>query len=707
MAGTRVATWLAAALLAALAVPTGLASGQKNDEAEVLLQAARHKELVAGELEGAIGIYKKVLADHAGNRPVAARALVGLGQCYEKLGQQGAREAYERVLRDYADQSEAATEARSRLATLTRTGAPAASRELGTRRVWGGPGVDIEGSVSPDGRLLTFIDWETGDVAVRDLEKGENRRLTHVPGDDFKEFALDSRISPDGRQVVHNWCNSDGSYDLRLVGIDGSGSRVLYTDREMEYLIPAAWSPDGRHVLVSSFGKDLVNRIGLLSVAEGSMRVLKALGSRVPRGFSFSPDGRSVVYDAPPEEGVTNGDIFLLSIDGQRETPLVQHPANDVFPVWAPDGTWILFASDRTGSLGLWGLPVADGAPRGPAQPVKQDVGGRIAPLGFARDGRFYYGLQTGMTDVYTAPFDFQGGRLQAEPKRATERFVGSNTSPAWSPDGRCLAYVSHRGLAWMNSGVLVIRSLESGEERDLAPKLSFFIGPRWSPDGRSILLVGFDRQRRPGLFQVDVESGAATPLVQSGVSVFPATAQWVGGGKAIAYRREDPSTHGPSIVVRDLETGREDEIYRAPAGSSVHSFALSPDGQSVVFRSYDETTRVTALQVIPSTGGPPRELFRAAKGENIPGHTGLFWSPDGSQVFFTKGGAPGQDLTFGLWRVPAQGGEAQEVGLTMEFLRELRVHPDGQRIAFAAGQPSSPEVWVMENIPRPTAGPK
>jgi hypothetical protein len=56
---------------------------------------------------------------------------------------------------------------------------------------------------------------------------------------------------------------------------------------------------------------------------------------------------------------------------------------------------------------------------------------------------------------------------------------------------------------------------------------------------------------------------------------------------------------------------------------------------------------------------------------------------------------------------VPAQGGEAYEVGLAMEWLRELRVDPAGQRIAFAAGNPAAPEVWVMENIPRPTAGSK
>ncbi len=700
MTGTRVATWLAVALLPGLAVPAGLAGGQKNDQVEVLLQAARHKELVAGDVESAIGIYKKILADHAGNRPVAARALVGLGQCYEKLGQQGAREAYERVLRDYADQNESAGEARTRLAALRKAADVGRNPELATRRVWGGPGVDIEGSVSADGRFLSFAE-EMGDLAVRDLETGTNRRLTNA-ADEQREFALDSLISPDGRLVAYTWCNRERRFDLRLVRLDGSGSRVLQAAREKEYVRPAGWSPDGEHVLVVVTGPGLLSRIGLVSVADGSVRVLKTLDSRGPKGISFSPDGRHIAYDLRPQEGTDNSDIFLLSADGKQESTLIQHPANEIFPLWAPDGTWILFASDRTGSLGLWGIPMADGTPRGPAQPVKPDVGGQFRPLGFSREGLFYYGLQVGMTDVYVAPLDFHSGKLLAEPKRATERFVGSNVSPDWSPDGRRLAYVSHRGLSWEGSGALCIRSLDTGEERDLSPDLNFFLGPRWSPDGRSILLVGFDRQRRSGVYQVDAGSGVVTPVVQSGVSVFPTGAEWARSGKAVVYRREEPGTPARSLVLRDLETGREEEVYRAPAGSSVQGFALSPDDLHVAFHSYDEATRVTSLKVVPSTGGVPRELLRVEKGE-IPGFTPLgAWSPDASQILFTKEGTKGE---FGLWRVPAQGGEAREVGLTMEWLREVRVDPDGKRIAFAAGSPAAPEVWVMENIPRPTVG--
>jgi Tol biopolymer transport system component len=705
MAGTRVATWLAVALLPALAVPTGLAGGQKADEAEVLLQAARHKELVAGEVESAIGIYRKILADHAGNRPVAARALVEMGRCYEKLGKDEAGKAYERVLRDYADQNEAATEARTRLAALHKPAGAGGPPELTTRRVWGGPGVDIEGSVSADGRHLSFVDWQNGgELAVRDLETGTNRRLTRTAGGEL-DWALDSRISPDGRQVAYTWYNSEGLFDLRLVALDGSGPRVLHTARAKEYVSPAAWSPDGGHVLEVVSRPGSPSRIGLVSVADGSVRVLKTLDSGGPKGVSFSPDGHHIAYGLAQQEGAANGDIFLLSIDGKRESALVQHPANDMHPVWAPDGTWILFASDRTGSLGLWGISVADGTPRGPAQPVKPDVGELFWPLGFSRDGRFHYGLQVGMTDVYVAPFDFQSGKLLAEPKKATERYVGSNTGPEWSPDGRYLAYVSSRGRSWRQGSLaLCIRSLDTGEERDLTPDLGYYMGPRWSPDGRSLLLVGFDRQSRSGLYRVDVETGVVTPLVQSEVDVFPASLEWARGGKAVVYRRQQPNTTGQRIVVRDIESGREEEVYRAPAGTSLQGFALSPDGLQVAFRSYDEAARVAALNVVPTAGGAPRELLRAGKDE-IPGGMPLgVWSPDGSQILFTRARTKGK---LGLWRVPAQGGEAQEVGLTMESLREVRVHPDGRRIAFAAGSPAAPEVWVMENVRPPTAGPK
>ncbi len=62
-----------------------LATAQKNDQAEVLLQAALHKQLVDGDLEGAIQQYKNIMTNFSSDRAATAKALVEMGECYEKL----------------------------------------------------------------------------------------------------------------------------------------------------------------------------------------------------------------------------------------------------------------------------------------------------------------------------------------------------------------------------------------------------------------------------------------------------------------------------------------------------------------------------------------------------------------------------------------------------------------------------------------------
>src|SRR6266542_1588548 len=93
-----------------------LAAAQKGDRADLHLQAAINKEVVEGDLKGAIEQYRKVA--QGSNRTVAAKALVRMGQCYEKLGDAEARKAYERVVRDFADQKDMAAQAQIRLVSL-------------------------------------------------------------------------------------------------------------------------------------------------------------------------------------------------------------------------------------------------------------------------------------------------------------------------------------------------------------------------------------------------------------------------------------------------------------------------------------------------------------------------------------------------------------------------------------------------------------
>ena len=73
-----------------------------------------------GDLKGAIALYEKVVKDNNANRAIAAKALLRLGGCYEKLGRDEAINTYETLLRDYPDQPEQTREAQNRLAAMAK-----------------------------------------------------------------------------------------------------------------------------------------------------------------------------------------------------------------------------------------------------------------------------------------------------------------------------------------------------------------------------------------------------------------------------------------------------------------------------------------------------------------------------------------------------------------------------------------------------------
>ena len=87
-----------------------------------LFQKALAKERTDGNLAEAIQLYRQIVQKFPQERPLAAKALVQIGKCYEKLGSDEARNAYDRVLRDFGDQAAQVEEARARLAALGATG---------------------------------------------------------------------------------------------------------------------------------------------------------------------------------------------------------------------------------------------------------------------------------------------------------------------------------------------------------------------------------------------------------------------------------------------------------------------------------------------------------------------------------------------------------------------------------------------------------
>ncbi|MBI4908178.1 MAG: PD40 domain-containing protein [Acidobacteria bacterium] len=692
------------------------------ETAQEWYQKALVKERSEGKLEEAMQLYRRAAEGAGIDRALAAKALMQLAACYEKLGNTESRKIYERVVREYGDQKEAVTVARSRLGGSTHMG-----RQTNTL-VWTGAKVNGRGMVSPDGRFVTYTDWDSGDLAVHDIAAATDRRLTDTKQDkaSVNVFAEGSAISPDGKQVAYLWYDSTrDKAQLWLASLNGNANaRRLFDNPDVDWLRPWDWSPDGKWVVVALFRTDKTQQIGLVSIADGTMRVLKSVDWRGTGRIRFSPDGKHVGYDLPQNETGVERDVFVLSVDGAREIRSVAHPSNDTMLDWTPDGRLLLFASDRTGTLGLWGVPIADGKPQGAPELLRADFPARAESIGVTRTGTLYYAIH-GSQDrfkIQVATMDFSTGKYASKPTDLTQDYLESNATPTWSPDGRQLAYKSVRGPAQKPSHeVILIRSMDSGQVRELRPKLTYFGPMAWAPDGRWFLTLGGDLQGRRGIFQVDPDTGAATTLLldQPGErSWYP---HWSRDGKSFLFKRDYRLSKESAYIERDVATGKERVVIRRRV--LLNMVNPSPDDQYLVSRSVDEASNSRTLLLIPLQGGEARELLRypaeVSREDLADSRKGAWlnlgmWAPDSRSFLAFKYRGDPQDprsKSLGTWRIPVDGGAPQKLDDTSyrdSDVAKPAVHPDRRRVAFTVKETTprrDPEIWALDNfLPSNTA---
>jgi Tol biopolymer transport system component len=646
--------------------------------AEEMLPKAIQLEEVKGELEKAIEVYQTIVTKFSDNKPVAAKAQLHIGLCYEKLGNAQARKAYERVVSDYADQAGIVAQARMRLATLSGTTGRTNSSTLAVRRVLAG--VYVSGNVSPDGGFIPFTD-ASSNLSIHDLATGQNRQLTNEGSLNGSEECEEHPIpSPDSKSVAYAWRSK--TRDLRVIGIDGSKPRILKSaGNGVHHFMPLAWSPDGKHLLAEFVKTDGSRDIMLVTLSDGSEKLLKTIGKNSPQGVVFSPDAQYIAWS-------TTEGISLFELRTGTESQLIRDLSNHIVLGWAPDGKHILFSSERSGSADAWLIKITDGKAQGEPIFVRKDWGSW--PLGFTSSGAFYYGVNNNVWDVKITEFDPVSGNMTSPPQSAFRR--GNIRTAAWSPDGRSLA----GEVASEPSKAVIIRSLDTGEERELhvGERTIEWSGIRWTPDGKAVVVTASEVGKGRSLIQIDVSTGKVTSLmplpVRNNVPRFEISPD----GNTIFY------VGSPGLVAHDLQSGKETIVCEK---KGLYAGLVSPDGQRLLIAVGDGKSQV--LLVMPATGGEARELVRVDGEKEVPFWGSPAWTPDGRYVTFLKsikGEAqiPYKDRQWQLWRVAVEGGEPQQLGLNFvgQLTGELRIHPDGRHIATDDIMVNL-EVWVMENF--------
>ena len=277
----RLSNILVACLLAAMPL-----AAQNSTRADVELQRAIQKEIVDGDLRGAMEAFRR-LAARTAEPGVAAKALLHLAECHEKLGSAEAKKTYRELLRRYPDGQEAVV-ARQRMA-----GSNQAKTSLVVRKLWDGSRYGNTGSPSPDGRYLSFTRWvPNAELGVLDTVTGQDWDVTKRPGAE-NTMAMNGIFSPDSSELAYSWWGPDDKNELRIVPRTGGAPRTIFK-AESGQVIPYAWTNDKRWILASIRPS---NRLAWIAVADGSVTELTTMGfHKSTGGATLSPDGSSAPH---------------------------------------------------------------------------------------------------------------------------------------------------------------------------------------------------------------------------------------------------------------------------------------------------------------------------------------------------------------------------------------------------------------------------
>ena len=314
--------------------------------------------------------------------------------------------------------------------------------------------------------------------------------------------------------------------------------------------------------------------------------------------------------------------------------------------------------------------------------------------LGMSRNGALYY-VRRGAAreNVYIA--DLDGAGASRTPVRGVGSATNVNRGPAWSRDGRHLAYYSAYNPtmgARPPETRLVIRDVTTGVDRlvSLPPNVEntpLNPGPKWFPDNRSLLILAREPQGAGlGFYRLDSDTGRSDLL-------------WRISGNTQSFDLSSDGTfiyrQAPNQLVRfDIDNRRESVLA---TDASYTALSVSPDGsQLAAVRSIRERAGEAPgiITLRPSAGGTTQEIYRHPTWYDGTRFNTLAWTPDGRYLLFglAEGG------TQALWRVAVKGGAPEKIGLSGE-IKTPAVRPGGKQIAFAMRETDDNEVWVLENL--------
>jgi Tol biopolymer transport system component/DNA-binding winged helix-turn-helix (wHTH) protein len=397
-------------------------------------------------------------------------------------------------------------------------------------------------------------------------------------------------------------------------------------------------------------------------------------------GPTFSPDGSHVAF-AWEGDAQDNSDIYVTLVGSSEVRRLTTDAARDFAPQWSPDGRQIAYVRANTGmSQQVRLMSSLGGSDRMLSDfPV-------WAPIAWSPDGRY---IAAGRAIVPDAVGHGNGIHIipvaAGEPRPLTPVEGAANDwSPAFSPDGRRIAYASCKDWQYRSNCHVQVQDLDasfapSGPPRRLTRRSFWtFSGLTWSRDATFIVFSA----REGGLihlWRVDAD-GAGQPerIDMAGIDVtFPVMARV---GERLAYSRSSED--------EDLYHFEPPGSARPIAQSSLKdtNAQFSPDGRRIAFCSA-RSGDALEIWVAGADGSRPERLTRG------PGtwQCSPSWSPDGTRIAFDS---RADDGTWHVWTIGVEGGVPQQITAHAGDQARPTWSRDGRWIYFMWKRDGADDIW-------------
>jgi Tol biopolymer transport system component len=446
-----------------------------------------------------------------------------------------------------------------------------------------------------------------------------------------------------------------------------------------------ALSPDGKKLAFVSKGSIWVVPVhGKVSpdIAGEPVRLPGTEGAWT-WGMRWSADGKWIAYNTLPSAGHV-GICIVPSSGGKVKRIVNRYRAgtccHNYLLSLSPDGKIVAFTSDdQLFTVNVEGGDVNQLTEDGGTQPAFSPDGKKIA---YVKEKPRKTEIRK--SDVWVIP---AAGGTPVQVSDLPERATG----PIWSPDGKMIAFIRKVPLLDISKEICIVPVSETGKPEASPTQIElpletwdFLAG--WTPDNKIGALLA--NPIHYAIYTVPASGGNATQVTPQGYYFSP---RWSPDGKRIYLR----GTDGPDGVASVPSEGGEFSISHIDADSMIRQLlqwggdVVSPDGKKIVFPASKKDNKsrfpTSHIYTIPVKGGEPKQLTVSPGWDRFP-----CWSPDGKSIAFIRYSDASwnkkkHDYINNICIVRPEGGEVRQ--LTSESDKVARAtiawSPDGKSIAY------------------------